>query len=70
MYNSEEDMKAYKDAMNTMGNEYPGLISAYDEAGNAIVSLESAEAYLAQTRADAARTAREAAIANMKTVNE
>jgi len=47
MYNSTEDMQAYKDAMNTMADAYPNLVSAYDEAGNAIIALEDAETYLA-----------------------
>jgi hypothetical protein len=40
MYDSTEDMQAYKDAMNTLASEYPNLVSAYDESGNAIINLE------------------------------
>jgi hypothetical protein len=51
MYNSTEDMQAYKDAMQTMANEYPSVISGFDEAGNAIIDLNKAELLLAETRA-------------------
>jgi len=43
MYNSTEDMQAYKDAMNSMASEYPELIGSYDAAGNAIIDLNAAE---------------------------
>ena len=60
MYNSEEDMKNYKDAMAAMAEEYPSLIGSYDEAGNAIIDLQKAEEALAQARLDGARSARQA----------
>lgn len=63
MYNSTEDMKAYKDAMNNMASEYPQLISSYDEAGNAIVDLNKAENLLTRARIDSARASYQAAIA-------
>ena len=67
MYNSSDDMQAYKDAMNNMAEQYPNLISAYDEAGNAIINLTEAEALLLDTRAKSAKAAREAAIKNLDT---
>ena len=67
MYNSTEDMQAYKDAMNTMASQYPSLISNYDEAGNAIIDLNAAEALLAQTRLQASQAANAAAKAEAKT---
>ena len=65
MYNSTEDMQAYKDAMNTLAEEYPELISGYDEAGNAIVNLNEAEKKLTELRRDSAQAARDAAIAEL-----
>lgn len=62
MYNSTEDMQAYKDAMNTMADAYPQLISSYDEAGNAIIDLNEAEQTLAELRLEGARAARTASI--------
>jgi len=59
MYNSEEDMKAYKDAMNTMADAYPDLISSYDEAGNAIIDITAAEHKLAESRLDSAKAVTE-----------
>jgi hypothetical protein len=43
--------------MNSMADEYPQLISTYDESGNAIINLTSAEELLAQTRIEAASAA-------------
>ena len=67
MYNSTEDMQAYKDAMNTLGQSYPELISTYDSMGNAIIDLQQAESVLMNVRSDAASAARKAAEAEMKT---
>ena len=67
MYNSTEDMQAYKDAMNTMAAEYPTLISGYDAAGNAIIEISNAEAELAAVRQEGSRLARTAAVAEAKT---
>ena len=67
MYNSNEDMEKYKDAMNTMASEYPSLISHYDEAGNAIIDLNAAEVLLAETRLQASQAANQAAKAEAKT---
>ena len=61
MYNSNEDMQKYQDAMNTMASNYPTLISNYDAAGNAIIDLNKAEELLARTRLEAAQAANEAA---------
>jgi len=63
MYNSADDMKAYKDAMNSMADDYPLLISNYDEAGNAIIDLAAAEEELSRLRAEAAQSTTNAAIA-------
>ena len=57
MYDSKEDMQAYKEAMNNVGKEYPELITRYDEQGNAIVDLTKAENTLTQARIDAANAA-------------
>ena len=67
MYNSTEDMQAYKDAMNTLASQYPALVNAYDEAGNAIIEIQDAEQYLASVRQEGSRLAREAAVAEAKT---
>lgn len=69
MYNSTEDMKAYKDAMNNMASEYPQLISSYDEAGNAIIDLNKAESLLTQARIDSARASYQAAIAEKQEID-
>ena len=69
MYNSTEDMKAYKDAMNTLGEEYPNLISSYDEAGNAIINISAAETALAEARTAGAKAAAEAAIKQIEIYN-
>ena len=69
MYNSSDDMQAYKDAMNTMASQYPSLVSAYDEAGNAIIDIENAEALLLSTRANSAAVARKAAEAEVEKAN-
>ena len=45
MYNSAEDAEKYTDAMNSLGQQYPGLISSYDSMGNAIIDLQDAEQY-------------------------
>lgn len=66
MYNSAEDMKAYKDAMNTLGQSYPELISTYDSMGNAVINLQEAEETLISVRAQAATSALESAKAEMK----
>ena len=65
MYNSEEDMKAYKDAIANMAADYPQLISQYDAAGDAIIEIESAEAALSEARISGARAAEEAALAEI-----
>ena len=59
-YDSTEAAQAYKDAMNTMADEYPNLISHYDSAGNAIIDVAAAEEALTQARYDAAVAARQA----------
>jgi len=68
MYNSSDDMKSYTDAMNSMADNYPQLIAAYDEAGNAIIDLEGAESLLISTRMEAAAKARLAAEEEAKQV--
>ena len=70
MYNSADDMQAYKDAMNNMASQYPNLISSYDEAGNAIIDLQAAEEYLVSVREQAAIAARKAAIANAEATQQ
>jgi len=69
MYNSAEDMQAYKDAMNTLASEYPQLVSSYDEAGNAIINLERAEQELVDLRIASAEAARDAALAERQEKN-
>ena len=61
MYNSTDDMQAYTDAMNTMASQYPALVSSYDEAGNAIIDLNSAERELIALRQQSAISTRQAA---------
>jgi len=46
MYNSSEDMKNYQEAVASAADSYPELISSYDDAGNAIIDLTSAETTL------------------------
>jgi len=57
MYNSDEDMQNYIEAMNNMASAYPELISGYDNAGNAIIDLNHAEEVLASTRLEGAKAA-------------
>jgi hypothetical protein len=54
MYNSEEDMKNYTNAMDSLGKLYPELISGYDASGNAIINLVSAEEKLLNIRKESA----------------
>jgi len=44
--------------MNNVADQYPALIGSYDEAGNAIIDLNSAEAALAAARLEGAKAAR------------
>ena len=66
MYNSAEDMQAYQDAVGTAADSYPELISAYDEAGNAIIDLQAAETALSEARLAGARAAKTAAIKELE----
>ena len=59
--NFDEWVKANEQALES----YPELISTFDEANNAIVDLEAAEANLMQARMQAASAAREAADAQI-----
>ena len=61
MYNSTDDMKKYKDAMNTLADQYPQLIESYDEQGNAILDLQDAEKLLANIRMQGTNAALEEA---------
>ena len=62
MYNSTDDMEAYKSALVTMSEQYPELVHEYDSAGDAIIDIMDAEKALSQARLEGARSAREAAI--------
>lgn len=47
---SIDSLQAYKDKMNAIGNQFPNLISGFDSAGNAIITIESLEEQLTQAR--------------------
>lgn len=66
MYNSAEDMQAYKEALANMADTYPELVTSYDSAGNAIINITQAEDALAQSRLEGAVAARNAAAENVR----
>lgn len=53
-YESAEAMQNYKDALNSAAELYPSLVEGYDNAGNAIINITSAEEKLAKIRAESA----------------
>ena len=60
-FDSDEDMQAWLDANNALFEKFPELAVKFDEAGNSIVSLTSAEAELTAARKAASDAARQAA---------
>lgn len=58
---SDEDMQAWLDANNALFEKFPELAVKFDEAGNSIVDLASAEAELTAAREAASNAARQAA---------
>ena len=60
-FDSDEDMQAWLDANNALFEKFPELAVKFDEAGNSIVTLTSAEAELTAAREAASKAAKQAA---------
>ncbi len=60
-HTSVEATEDYKAAVDSLAETFPGLISGFDDAGNAIINIKEAEEYLALQRELSARAAYKAA---------
>ena len=60
---SEEAANEFSDAVNDLADQFPQLIIGFDDAGNAIIDVQTAEALLTLRRQEAAKAALDAATA-------
>jgi hypothetical protein len=60
-FDSAEAAEAFRNHMNSMGEQYPQLIESMDASGNAIIDTVAAEQMLAEARYEAAKAALETA---------
>lgn len=60
-FDSAEAAEAFRNHMNTMGEQYPQLIESMDASGNAIIDAQAAEQMLADARLAAAEATIDAA---------
>ena len=65
-YNSIEAEQEYLEANNTLAQQYPELISYYDESGNAIINLEQANQLLIESLKESTDATINSAAANFK----